>query len=272
MVLSKMSEKPTDAASVILLRSGIAGEQALLIRRHISLAVFGGALVFPGGKLEPSDAGLVAAACRETFEETGILLARQADGEPCNASLAEALQPFRADISRDSSLFAPLLAKNGLVIDPGRFIMWSHWITPSQVSRRFDTRFFVARMPPDQIVRCDSAEATEFLWVDLDTSDGLADESLALAPPTRFSLGDLALSLRKHGGADRLMQMETARAIAQVMPKMARIDGHMMVLMPWDPAYQTAAGESAAGDLHFSAHYRGFPSRVPAPRNVGAAR
>jgi 8-oxo-dGTP pyrophosphatase MutT (NUDIX family) len=263
-----MSVKPTDAASVILLRSNIAGAQALLIRRHISLAVFGGALVFPGGKLEPSDAGLVAAACRETFEETGIVLARRPDGGPCDASLAEALQPFRADISRDASLFAPLLAKNSLVIDPGSFIMWSHWITPSQVSRRFDTRFLVAKMPPDQIVRCDSAEATECLWLDLDTSDGLADESLALAPPTRFSLGDLALSLRKHGSADRLMQMETARPIAQVMPKMARIDSQLMAIMPWDPDYQAAAGESAGGDVQFSAHYLGFPSRVPAPRSL----
>ena len=267
-----MSVVPTDAASVILLRSGIAGDQALLIRRHTSLALFGGALVFPGGKLEPSDAGLIAAACRETFEETGIVLARQADGAPCAAPLAETLQPLRAEISRNARLFAPLLAKNGLVIDPRGFIMWSHWITPSQVSRRFDTRFFVARMPPGQIVRCDSAEATECLWLDLDTRDGLADESLALAPPTRFSLGDLTLSLRKHGNADRLMQMETNRPVARVMPKMVRIDGHMMALMPWDPDYQAASGENTAEDVQFSAHYLGFPSRVPAPANAGPAQ
>ncbi len=107
-----MSAIPRDAASIILIRHGSAGEQALLIRRDVRLAFAGGAWVFPGGKLEPSDLagetlvrigladqaphfagdsavdgqalGLVVAACRETFEETGIVLARRANGAVCD--------------------------------------------------------------------------------------------------------------------------------------------------------------------------------------------
>jgi len=291
-----MAAIPRDASSVILMRSGGEGEQALLIRRHASLAFAGGTWVFPGGKLEPSDAspetlkalgladeypgiaagraeheksrGLIVAACRETFEETGIVLAHHANGDFCDAILADSLQPFRADVSRDAGFFPSLLADHGLGIDPARLITWSHWITPSLVPKRFDTRFFVTPMPPGQIVRCDSAEATEFLWLDLRMRDGLPEESLVHAPPTRFSLADLALSLRKHGSVDRLMQSEAARVVVPMMPKMLRVDGRITVLMPWDTDYQSAPGEGVPHATHIPAQYLLFPSRVVPPRHI----
>jgi 8-oxo-dGTP pyrophosphatase MutT (NUDIX family) len=285
-----MSAIPRDAASVILVRRSGESEQALLIRRHASLGFAGGTWVFPGGKFEPSDAsaetlrklglsnvaahgagepaahakslGLIVSACRETFEETGIVLARRPNGEFCDAKLADALQPFRADISRDPALFASLLMDNGLKLDPARLIRWSHWITPSIVPKRFDTRFFVALMPPGQIVRCDTAEATELLWFDLCVSDGQPQEALIPAPPTRFSLTDLALNLRKYGTADRLMHSEADRPVVPMMPKMLRFDGQMTALMPWDPEYQTSPGEGVPPNTQMPAQYLKFPSRV----------
>jgi 8-oxo-dGTP pyrophosphatase MutT (NUDIX family) len=289
-----MAALPRDASSVIIVRS--ESEQALLIRRHANLSFAGGTWVFPGGKLEPSDTspetlgkfgladelaraaaqraaremslGLVVAACRETFEETGIVLAHRPNGEFCDAALADSLQPYRADVSSDSGSFAPLLVEHGLSIDPARFVMWSHWITPSLVPKRFDTRFFLARMPPGQTVRCDSAEATELHWLDLRMSGGLPEESFIQAPPTRCSLGDLALSLRKHGSIERLMQLEAGRAVVAMMPKMVRIDGQTMVLMPWDADYQSAPGEGIPPDAQIPAPYRQFPSRVVPPQHL----
>jgi 8-oxo-dGTP pyrophosphatase MutT (NUDIX family) len=264
---------PRDASSVIIVRSGISGAQALLIRRDEKLAFAGGAWVFPGGKLESADASaepamrdgssaLIVAACRETFEETGIVLACHANGDPCDASLAEALQRFRDDVSQNAGFFVSLLVEHGLTIVPERLITWAHWITPSIVPKRFDTRFFVTPMPPGQIARCESAEAAEFRWLDLPLHGGMPDESLVQAPPTRFSLGDLALALHRHGSLDRLMQAEAARSVVPMMPKMLRIDGRMTALMPWDPDYQAAPGEGVPAGTEIPTQYLQFPSRV----------
>ena len=165
----------------------------LLIRRHADLAFAGGAWVFPGGKLEvrtpprtPCKTGLVmpgapaelaalksrvVAACRETFEETGIVLSPRRTAV-CDAGLADSLQPFRADMSHEPGSFASLLIDHHLAIGAARPLRWSRWITPSAAPKRFDTRFFVAAMPPDQPVRCDSVEATELLWLDLPRDGG----------------------------------------------------------------------------------------------------
>ncbi len=275
---------PRDSSSVIIVRTG-ATDEALLIRRHADLAFAGGAWVFPGGKFEPPDAsaetleklglanepapGLKVTACRETFEETGIVLAGRLDGEPCDAALADSLQHYRAEVSKDAGLFASMLIDHGLTIDPKRLIFWAHWITPSLVPRRFDTRFFAALMPPGQTVRCDSAEATELKWLDLRAGGGLPDESFVQAPPTRFSLGDLALCLREHGCMDRLIQAESARHVAPMIPKMFKIDGRLTVLLPWDPDYASAPGEGISPDAPIPANYRQFPSRILPPQMSG---
>jgi 8-oxo-dGTP pyrophosphatase MutT (NUDIX family) len=238
--------------------------------------------VFPGGKLEPADASpdaaqklglaevtpadasFLVAACRETFEETGVVLANAAGKAFCDPQLAHALQPLRAEISQDPAAFPTRLAERGLALDPARFLFWAHWITPSMVPRRFNTRFFVTMMPPDQIVHCDSAEATELLWLDLRAGSGLPEESLIQAPPTRFSLADLAFCLRKHGNLERLVQLEAARRVVPIMPKMLRTEGKIEVLMPWDPGYSAAPGEgTSSADL--LPQYRTFPSRVQPP-------
>jgi 8-oxo-dGTP pyrophosphatase MutT (NUDIX family) len=277
-----MASIPRDSSSVIIVRGGGADE-ALLIRRHADLAFAGGAWVFPGGKFEPSDespetleklglanepaAGLMVTACRETFEESGIVLAVTSDGEPCGADLADSLQGSRPGVSKDAGLFAPLLADHGLRVDSKRLLLWSHWITPSLVPRRFDTRFFLSIMPPGQTVRCDSAEATELKWLDLRAGSGLPDESFVQAPPTRFSLGDLALCLRSLGSMQQLMQ--TARTVPAMIPKMVKIDGRLTVLLPWDPEYAAAAGEGVAPGTPIPANYRQFPSRILPPQMSG---
>ena len=237
--------------------------------------------MFPGGKLEVSDtsaeavrrlglagapagfAGLMLCACRETFEETGIVLARRSNGAFCDPSLADSLQSSRDSVSRDPGSFTSLLIDHDLTIDAAHLLFWSRWITPSALAKRFDTRFFVAEMPPGQTVRCDSAEATELLWLELPGDGGLPDDSIIQAPPTRFSAGDLAFCLRRHGSLARLMRCEARREVVPIMPKVLSTGKETMVLLPWDPDYPAAPGE---GSPSFLAQYCGFPSRVEPPK------
>jgi 8-oxo-dGTP pyrophosphatase MutT (NUDIX family) len=281
-----MAAIPRDSSSVILVKSNREGERVLLIRRHADLAFAGGAWVFPGGKLEVADASadalrrlglagapaefaaLIVCACRETFEETGIVLARRPNGAFCDPSLADSLQSSRAAVSRDPGSFASLLVDHDLTIDAARLVFWSRWITPSSAPKRFDTRFFVAEMPPGQTVRCDSAEATELLWLDLPRDGGLADDSIIPAPPTRFSVDDLAFCLRKHGSLARLMRCEAGREVVPIMPKVLRTGKEPIVLLPWDPDYAAAPGEGTPS-THILAQYCDFPSRVKPPIFLG---
>jgi 8-oxo-dGTP pyrophosphatase MutT (NUDIX family) len=253
---SHMPAIPRDSSTVILVKSDNKGARVLLIRRHTDLAFAGGTWVFPGGKLEVSDtsarahrqlglgdaaeiAGQIVCACRETFEETGIVLAQRPNGASCDSTLADSLQPFRAGVSRDPGSFASLLTDH-------------------------DLHFCVAEMPTGQTVRCDSAEATEFLWLDLPRDGGLLDESLIQAPPTRFSVGDLAFCLRAHGSLDRLMQRERTRVISPIMPKILRTGTAAWALLPWDPDYTSTPGEGTPS-MHIPTQYLNFPSRIEPP-------
>ena len=126
--------------------------------RHEEAGFAGGALVFPGGKVDPADrpppgiartrrldeATLVLriAAIRETFEECGILLAR-AGGALLSAGLAAMLQRHAADAG-----FAALVAAAGLELAIDDLVPYAHWITPVDRPKRFDTHFFLAPAAP----------------------------------------------------------------------------------------------------------------------------
>jgi 8-oxo-dGTP pyrophosphatase MutT (NUDIX family) len=262
----------------------------------VELATAGGAWVFPGGKLESSDAspqalgrlrglsdpslpshaclgnnltadqahGLFVAACRETFEEIGVVLARCESGEPCSREVFEHLQTLRAEVSQDPARFFALLEEWRLVLEPRRLVYWSRWITPSALQRRFDARFFVTMMPPWQRAICDSAEATEPLWLDLSSFVGLPDRDLIQAPPTRLSLAELADRLREHGTAEELLQREAGRWISPIMPKSIRDGNRAFAVMPWDPGYGVLPGDGVPPDGRLAERYRAFPSRIPA--------
>jgi len=279
-----MAAIPRDSSSVILVQRAARGAQSLLVRRHTDLA-FGGSWVFPGGKLEPSDgsaetlaclgledvdpkiAALMVGACREAFEETGLVLARGPGGEFCEGELAESLQPLRAAVSQDPARFPAMLVQSKLRIDAAHLLYWAHWITPSIMPRRYDTRFFVSEMPPGQSVRCDSAEATDLLWLDLPANGALPDAALIQAPPTRFSLAELGLALAQHGSIERLFERETAHVVHPVMPKILRNGQETLILLPWDAEYPAAAGEGTS-TTQIPPPYLGFPSRLEPPKFI----
>ena len=180
---------PRHAASLVLLRDAHAGLEVLLLERPSEDRVLAGARVFPGGKLdredadddllarfdaspealharlgepelEPRDAAaLFVAAVREAFEETGVLLARGVDES--RAIEARALR-------REGMGFGEVMATLGLALDASSMQPWSRWVTPkvpSQMRKRFDTRFFVARLPAGQVAVHDPSEAVAADWM-----------------------------------------------------------------------------------------------------------
>ena len=218
---------PRDAATVMLLRQAAervggdasGGFEVYMLRRKPSMAFAPGAYVFPGGSVDQRDAdeevawagpgvdywgrvfdaphelarALVCAAVRETFEESGVLLA----GPSAESVVADTTGPdWEADrqalLDRSLSL-AEMLARRKLIVRSDLLRPWSRWITPAVEPRRFDARFFAAALPAGQRTRDVGGEAAEVQWISaaraLDA--GRAGE-IQLWLPTAMTLAELA--------------------------------------------------------------------------------
>ena len=174
-----MSTPVRDASTVVLLRDGAAGIEAWLLTRVRQMAFAAGMTVFPGGRVEASDGevpwsgtpagsfadrlgcsdeaarALVGAAVRETFEETGVLLSTpRAD-----------LRAARSDVEAGLVGFADLLRAHCLAVDASGVRPWARWITPEGEPRRYDTRFFVAALPPGATAEDLTSESSAAGWV-----------------------------------------------------------------------------------------------------------
>lgn len=210
---------PRDAATVMLLRPGRAGMEVYMLRRQSSMAFAPGAQVFPGGSVDARDAdeevawagpdagqwgrvfdappglgrALVCAAVRETFEESGVLLA----GESASSVVADTTS---ADWERDrhalldrSLSLAELLARRGLVLRSDLLRPWSRWITPVVEQRRFDARFFAAALPGGQRTRDVGGEAAAAAWIEPAAAiEAGRRGEIELWPPTAITLAELA--------------------------------------------------------------------------------
>jgi 8-oxo-dGTP pyrophosphatase MutT (NUDIX family) len=291
---------PRQAATVILLREHAGEVQVLMTQRPTSMKFMGGMWVFPGGalssadhsdaalaalpevtniscarldtlqgeRLEPKDClGLIVAACRETFEETGLLLVRTRDGRPCNNTVIERLQQQRTHVASHAATFAELLAREQLQLDASRLIYWAHWITPSAEPRRFDTRFFAIAAPEGQVATADLTEAAGLVWMSPAQLLAQAKQgSMPLAAPTRYNLEDLAVCLQRTPSLPALFAREATRVVTPILPKMFHEGGQMTILMPWNPEYASAPGESAPA-VDYPGALLHLPSKVVLPKS-----
>ncbi len=245
--------RPCPAATVVVVRDGFGGVEAYLQRRPRTMGFAGGLWVFPGGRIDAADGdpavdaiwdgppaaawaermgvtvddarGFVVAACRETFEEAGVLLADRPPDPP-------ALQACRRDLLAGELGFAAMLARLGVRLDTTRLRYWAWWLTPEGEPRRYDTRFFVAALPSAAVASAEGlAEVERERW--LAPAAAAADESLPMLPPTRFTLRDLA----GFSTVDELLEAGRFRPVEQVLP---RLEGRVLV-MPWDERYPVPA-------------------------------
>jgi len=211
---------PRPAATVLLLREAPGAPEVFMLQRTASAAFLPGAYVFPGGALDPDDSseralrrvrglddaqasrrltigsgGLAywVAAARECFEESGILLAHDADGLPVAPERAAALEHLRGPLNAGSLAFSEFLEREDLYIEAQEIAYYSHWVTGAGRPRRFSARFFIACAPAGQEGAHDRSETVHSVWVSpRDALERGKRKEIELIFPTRSTLTDLA--------------------------------------------------------------------------------
>ncbi|HXQ50486.1 MAG TPA: NUDIX domain-containing protein [Stellaceae bacterium] len=229
-----MPVEPLPAATLLLLRDGADGCEVVMLERHRD-AFFPGALVFPGGRVDEADcervmlarcrkvAGIGAAAMafrmaaiRETYEEAGILLARRR-GEDRLIAAAE-LRELERRIGKclgRALHFADLVASREIELATDCLVAFAHWVTPERSAKRYDTLFFLARAPDDQVPRPDGREAIDAVWIAPEAALADADaKRRRLIFATRMNL------MRLQRGGDVAAALAATHAIVRICPEM----------------------------------------------------
>ncbi|MEO3814251.1 NUDIX hydrolase [Sphaerisporangium sp. B11E5] len=229
------------------------GVEVYMIRRKASMAFAAGAYVFPGGSVDPRDAdhdvawagpeprewagalgadvvtarGLVCAAVRETFEESGVLLAGPSAGTVVADTTGDDWEADREALIDRRLSMAGFLAKRGLVLRADLLRPWGHWITPEVEFKRFDTRFFAAALPPGQLTRDVGGEADQVEWLrPAQAIERAGKGEINLMPPTYRTLTEMA------DFADVSAVLASDRKVETFQPHAAEVDGEMRLILP----------------------------------------
>jgi 8-oxo-dGTP pyrophosphatase MutT (NUDIX family) len=256
---------PRPAATVITVRDAPNGYEILMLRRNLNSEFVGGAYVFPGGGVDESDAGPAAqrlafglsdadasrrlalesgglayyvACLRELFEEAGLLIACDADGGPVQLSDAESIRRLaqsRREVNAGTLNFIDMMEREGILLDLRGLEYVAHWVTPVGMSRRFDTRFFVALTPRDQVATHDAGETVADQWIrPSDALDAHARGEFEMMFPTIRNLESIA-----HFGSSRDV-LDYARSLVDIVLVESRIvtrNGEVRILLPGDDGY-----------------------------------
>ncbi|HKF73973.1 MAG TPA: NUDIX domain-containing protein [Stellaceae bacterium] len=242
-----MPVRPVPAATLLLVRDGQEGIEVLLATRHDAAGFAAGATVFPGGKLDTGDHALAGtgdplrvAAIREAFEECGILLARRAGALLSGAELARLTAPRSSTIG-----FGAFVESAGLALATDLLVPFAHWITPADQPKRFDTHFFLAPAPAEQVARHDGREATIVHWL---TAEGAIAAArlgeIKLVLPTRLNL----LKLGRSRTVAEALEAARRSAIVTVQPE--------IVDTAAGPAFQIPAAADYGVTEILVSHYR----------------
>lgn len=274
LLLCLVPEPPLrPAATVVLLRDGPAGPEVFMVRRQEGTAFMAGAHVFPGGRVESADGEAVdstwcdgveaaaeqlddlsqadatafrVAAMRELFEESGVLLARNVPRPAARdafISLAGAeaqarFEKYRVDVHNGMTPLRDIFVREGLRLALDALVAFAHWVTPPNDVRRFDTRFFLARTPPEQVPVHDDAEATHSAWLRPVEAMALANrDEIILPPPTWTTLRELA----PFGGVDEAVAWARRRRIVRREPLLVERGGEHQLVLPGDPLHPERA-------------------------------
>ncbi len=252
---AKPQATPIPSATVMVVRDGREGIEVFMLVRNRMVDFASGALVFPGGKVDASDRdpawGELAplsvshpersywvASVRETFEETGLLIAdHRADSKPVKAT--EAIRITAAaqkDIAAGTRGFADLIAAEGLGIATQRMVHFAHWITPATMPKRFDTHFFLAEAPVGQHAVHDGGETVESVWINPLQAIAEAEAGKrTLVPATTLNLEKLG----KARNVEQAFAHARASRIVAITPAVAKAEGGIRISIPADAGYDT---------------------------------
>jgi 8-oxo-dGTP pyrophosphatase MutT (NUDIX family) len=262
----KEPSPPRPATTVLLLRPSRTGDagsplEVFMVVRHHQIDSFSGALVFPGGKLEEADGDpRLRARCggadglgdaelkfriagvREAFEECGILLARK----PGQRALVGAVDlkgietRWRSKLARDEASIVDLVEAEGLELATDLMTPYAHWITPTFVPKRFDTWFFLAEAPEDQVALHDGSESVDSVWIGAEAAiDEAAAGKRTLVHATLKNL-ELLAEGRTVVGA---LSQASERKIVTVQPWVEMRDGKRFLHIPEGAGYRNLVRE-----------------------------
>lgn len=255
---------PIRQAATVMLVADRPELQVFMMERNANMVFGGGMWVFPGGSVDETDdpdrfqhismrrtdveasrlmdlrsGGLAyyIAAIREAFEEAGILLARHRDTrEPIDLkdqAMAARFSVHREDINGGKRDFIDIVEEENLILDAGEMHYVARWITPVGPPRRFDARFFVARMPDRQVPIHDDNELVHSRWM----SPGEilrrfeAEEMTLMGPTIR-----MVRSLARFRTAEDVIRS----ASQNLADERARVNAQREIVLPGDPGYETA--------------------------------
>jgi 8-oxo-dGTP pyrophosphatase MutT (NUDIX family) len=252
---------PRPATTVLLLRPSVPGEpnstlEVFMVVRHQAIDSFSGALVFPGGKLEDADGDpRLRARCahadkrsdeelkfriagvREAFEECGILLARKR-GERAVIAAADLKgieDRWRKKLAKDEATIVDLVEAEDLELATDMMVPYAHWITPTFAPKRFDTWFFLAEAPEDQIALHDGSESVDSVWIG--ANEAIDEATAGKRTLVHATLKNLELLAEEKTVAGALAAA-SGRKVVTVQPWVETRDGKRYLHIPADAGYR----------------------------------
>jgi 8-oxo-dGTP pyrophosphatase MutT (NUDIX family) len=239
--------------------------EVFMMVRHYEIDFNSGALVFPGGSVDKGDQEIIArpelysggegldaaalsfriAAIRETFEESGILLARPRGSTTLIAAkrASEIETAHRAALCEGKTAFPEVLTGNGILLALDELVPYAHWITPEGVPKRFDTWFFLAAAPPEQVGAHDGRESTDSIWVSpREALAGGESGRFKLPFPTTRNL----IRLGKQPSVRDALSDARGKPIVTVMPVMTKLNGGRQLRIPLEAGYDGEVFEVGA--------------------------
>ncbi len=259
---------PKKATTVILLRDQEPiGFEVFLLKRHEKSSFMGGNFVYPGGRVDREDGSLELcsfskgvtfeeaqnilggtispeesfahwiAGVRELFEEAGILFANDQKGnlfQIKGRGEQEKFSNYRIQLQKGEITICQMAQEEKLLFALDQLHYYAHWITPEARSERFDTRFFLARLPEGQEASYDQKETTAGVWL---TPQNAFEENLKgkvmLSPPTLKTLEDLS----RFKKVEEVFHSLKGKDIQPILPIHTKISDSTFILFPWDPEY-----------------------------------
>ena len=253
---TRTAVEPRDAATVILLRPSEAGPAAYYLRRQLSMDFAGGMAVFPGGGVDPRDSelgdehwagppaatwaerlgcsehearALVCAAVRETFEESGVLLAGPSPSEVVADTSGEDWEADRVALEGRELSLTEFLDRRGLVLRTDLLGAWDAWLTPVFEPKRYRTWFFVALLPEGQRTRDVSSESSSVTWLPARVAADQADSGeLAMMPPTYL----VSMEVGTHDSPAEVLAAAEDRTLEMFCPSVEPLGEGWTLSMP----------------------------------------
>ncbi|MEO9321983.1 NUDIX hydrolase [Nocardioides sp. C4-1] len=246
--------EPRNAATVVLMRAGESGPEVYYMRRQVSMDFAAGMAVFPGGGVDPRDfdtevawAGptpaewaarlgcdeetaraLVCTAVRETFEESGVLLAGPSVDEVVADTTGDDWEADRVALETRELSMTDFLLRRGLVLRTDLLGVWDAWLTPVFEPKRYRTWFFVAALPEGQRTRDVSSESSSVVWLPAAVAADQADAGeLAMMPPTYLN----SMEVGTYPSPEAVLAAAADRSVQMFTPSVEPLgDGHTLSL------------------------------------------